>query len=127
MRRLILLGVLAALAGCGSEAPTASGPATNLLVTVDADGTGPEAPKQLRVRCDAERTDDACEDIANMPPGTWEPVKPRRVCTDIFGGPEVARVSGTLAGAPLSAKFSRQNGCEVTRWTLAAPLLDRVP
>ena len=124
-RWLLLLCLL--LAGCGADDPAgAPGPATSLLVTVDDDGRGPDAPKELRVRCDQGRVDDACEDVANMPPGAWEPVRPRQVCTDIFGGPETARVMGTLAGAHLTARFSRQNGCEIARWQLAAPLLDRV-
>ena len=124
-RWLLLLCLL--LAGCGAEHPAAApAPATNLLVTVDADGKGPDAPKALRVRCEQCSVDDTCQVVATMPPGAWKPVRPRQVCTDIFGGPETARVTGTLAGSPLAARFSRQNGCEIARWQLAAPLLDRV-
>ena len=34
-----------------------------------------------------------------------------------------ATIEGTLRGRRVSARFSRQNGCEVTRWELAKPLL----
>jgi len=48
---------------------------------------------------------------------------PTTACTEIFGGPERARVRGTLRGEPVSAEFSRVNGCEINRWDAVAPLL----
>ena len=50
----------------------------------------------------------------------------RRVCTDIFGGPQTATVEGTIRGKAVSARFARRNGCEIARWEAASPLLDRV-
>jgi len=118
MRRLILLGVLAGLAGCGNDeraaAPAPSSSATSLVITVDADGDGPKAPTQSRC------AGDACPAVSAE---AFKPVRPRQVCTDIFGGPQTATIEGTLRGRRVSARFSRQNGCEVTRWELAKPLL----
>ena len=117
-----LLGLLL-LAGCGAEsgsapAPGDSAPATVLTVTVDRDGTGPYPAKRARVNCAA----DACPTV---PAIAFEPVSKRRVCTDIFGGPETASIEGTLRGKTVSARFSRRNGCEIARWEAAAALLDR--
>jgi hypothetical protein len=116
-----LLGLLA-LAGCGAESeptPGASARSTALMVTVDPDGTGPTPAKRARVDC----PDDSCPAV---PASAFEPVSRRRVCTDIFGGPETATIEGTLRGRAVSARFSRTNGCEIARWEAASPLLDRV-
>ena len=46
------------------------------------------------------------------------------VCTQIYGGPEVATVTGTLDGEQVDATFSRENGCAVARFDAAAALWD---
>jgi hypothetical protein len=118
-----LLGLLA-LAGCGAEsgsgsAPGASAPSTVLTVIVDSDGGGPAPAKRARVSC----ADASCPKV---PASAFQPVSRRRVCTDIFGGPQTASIEGSLRGKPVSARFSRRNGCEIARWEAASPLLDRV-
>jgi hypothetical protein len=120
-RALIALSLL--VAGCGAEqAATPAGPATNLLVTVDADGTGPRAAKESRVRCE-DGSPCAADAVSAH---AFEPVNPRQACTDIFGGPQTALVTGTLRGKPVSARFRRDNGCQIARWEAAAPLLGDV-
>lgn len=37
-------------------------------------------------------------------------------CILIYGGPQVAHVTGLLRGAPVDARFSRTDGCEIRRW-----------
>jgi Subtilisin inhibitor-like len=37
-------------------------------------------------------------------------------CTEIYGGPEVAEVRGTLRGRRVLARFSRTDGCQIERW-----------
>ena len=44
-------------------------------------------------------------------------------CTQQFGGPETATVTGTLHGDEVAARFSRENGCEISRWEKVAELL----
>lgn len=44
------------------------------------------------------------------------------VCTQVYGGPETATVTGTLDGKPVDASFSRTNGCEISRFDIASPL-----
>ncbi len=46
-----------------------------------------------------------------------------RVCTEIYGGPEVATITGTVAGAPVDAHVDRTNGCGIARWDVLAPIL----
>ena len=121
MKRILpcLLGLLV-LAGCGAEPESAPAPSTVLTVTVDRDGTGPAPAKRTRVSC----PDASCPTV---PASAFQPVSRRRVCTDIFGGPETASIEGSLRGKAVSARFSRRNGCEIARWEAASPLLERVP
>jgi hypothetical protein len=45
------------------------------------------------------------------------------VCTEIYGGPQRARIVGTLVEKRLSVTFSRTNGCEIGRWNRVSPWL----
>lgn len=107
---LALLG----LAGCGAEdersAPAA---ATQLTVRVDPDGDGPKPGKEGRVRS-----------ASGLRPADFEPVPDDVACTELYGGPETATVSGTLDGRRVDARFARNNGCEIARWEKVAPLLE---
>jgi hypothetical protein len=47
------------------------------------------------------------------------------LCTDIYGGPQVAYVRGTLNGDRVWARFSRSDGCQIARWSRIAFLLRR--
>jgi len=44
------------------------------------------------------------------------------MCTQIYGGPEEARVTGTFRGRSIDARFNRVNGCEIARWNRVAVL-----
>jgi hypothetical protein len=48
---------------------------------------------------------------------------PRRACTQIYGGPETARVRGTIEGREVDRRLSRTNGCEIADWDRLALLL----
>jgi hypothetical protein len=46
-----------------------------------------------------------------------------QVCSQQFGGPQTARVTGTWAGRPVDLSLARRNGCEIAQWDALAPLL----
>lgn len=46
----------------------------------------------------------------------------RQVCTQQYGGPEVATVTGTIGEAKIDATFSREDGCAISRFDEASPL-----
>jgi len=46
----------------------------------------------------------------------FAPVPADTACTEIYGGPQTARVTGTYRGQPVHATFNRTNGCEIARW-----------
>jgi hypothetical protein len=126
--RLVLLCALLALAGCGEDAETAAPAATTeLVVRLDRDGPqGPAAAKELRVTCGDADASAACRAAERLKPRDFSPVPDNVACTEIFGGPQTARISGTLRGERVSATFSRANGCEINRWETVAPLLAEV-
>ena len=41
-------------------------------------------------------------------------------CTEIYGGPQQALVTGRFRGALVRATFNRRDGCEIDRWNRVA-------
>ena len=114
---------LAALAatGCMSRAGSdkaADGPTADLQISISIRGS--EAPTKLwTLQCppggtlpDAEA---ACSKLGQIN-DPFAPVPKGTACTQIYGGPEIADVSGTFNGEPVDTRFSRGNGCELERW-----------
>ena len=50
-------------------------------------------------------------------------VPPNQMCTQIYGGPQTARITGTWDGKAVDASLKRTNGCETARWDALRPLL----
>ncbi len=114
MRRLAALlapAVLAlALAACGddtetpvtpSATPPAAGGAADLTVEVT------EAGEPQTFTCG-----DGCDPaaVAKAIAGTKDTM---RACTEIYGGPETAHVTGTLDGKAVDVTITRNNGCGI--------------
>ena len=124
MRFSVALLVCAALiAGCGEDDEPAAqaGSLANLTVEVDPDGPDAEQPETVTVNCDAAED---CPEVDALDPKVFEPTPGTVACTQQFGGPETAKVTGTFKGDEVDAEFGRQNGCEIARWEDAAPLLE---
>jgi len=121
-RTLLCCLVLLGLCGCGAESARDEGsaPATRLTVRVDPDGKGPEPAAQSRVTCPG---DPACAAVAKLRPADFEPVPGDVACTEQFGGPQTATVTGTLDGRDVDARFARTNGCEIARWEKVSAML----
>lgn len=66
---------------------------------------------------------EACDLIAAAGRDLFAPVPGDVMCTEIYGGPEVAHVVGTVGGEPVDARFTRTNGCEIDRWDSAEALI----
>jgi hypothetical protein len=52
---------------------------------------------------------------------------PPKLCTQQYGGPQVAEVTGTFHGRQVRAVFRRTDGCEIARWNSLAALLGGTP
>jgi hypothetical protein len=128
MRLVALLACLAAVgvAGCGSSDEQAAAPPSvaDLTVTVDPDGDGAKEPHTTTVQCGTADASKACRAADGIKAKTFRPVPGNVACTEQYGGPETATVKGTLHGEAIDAKFSRVNGCEISRWEQAAGLLE---
>lgn len=143
------LAAVVSLAGCGSEdassgpvsaspttsrlspAPTSDGPVTATRLTVKVQASAKAPARTWVLNCDPPGGDHpaaqaSCQAIAKAP-DVFKPTPADRICTEIYGGPEIATVSGTWRGKPVSSKFTRLNGCEIHRWSMAGPLLGQVP
>lgn len=46
-----------------------------------------------------------------------------QACTQQWGGPQKATVTGVVDGVPVDAAFSRTNGCEISSWDAARDVL----
>lgn len=116
MRFLVALLACAALVACGEDdEPPAASSYAELTVTVQP------GDKRAEVRCGAREDSDVCRALD----AEWfEPTPGNVACTQQYGGPETATVTGTFRGEPVDAKFARRNGCEISRWEDAAPLLE---
>jgi hypothetical protein len=117
------------VAGCGdAAAPSESGgePAADLTVTLRPEG--PDGPVRRRnIKCEQlgpRAGDPACRKLAGLTAGQLAPVPSGTACTQIYGGPAVASVSGHLRGKPVDARFDLTNGCEIKRWERNRALLD---
>jgi hypothetical protein len=121
MRLVLLMVVLALVAGCGEDDEPAAPAVADLTVEVDADGPGGRAAKTATVRCDAPED---CPQVDALDPELFEPTPGDVACTQQYGGPETAKVTGTFKGEPVDAEFARRNGCEIARWEDAARLLE---
>jgi hypothetical protein len=47
-------------------------------------------------------------------------------CTQIYGGPQEALVTGRFRGKLIRARFGRKDGCEIARWNRVRFLFPRV-
>jgi len=107
--------------------PMPSGPplAADLQVTVD-DGAGNRSAFTLRCQPPAGTHPDpaaGCAGLAAAGLPAFAPTDPGVACTEIYGGPETATVTGTVSGQRVDATFSRTDGCEISRWDALAPVL----
>jgi subtilisin inhibitor-like len=101
---------------------------TALTVTFWENGSRTADRNVWTLRCNPargtiSRPANACRRFAA---GGWRlvaPVPDSAVCTEIYGGPQVARVVGFIEGRRVWARFTRQNGCQIDRWSRLSPWL----
>ena len=131
----LAIAFAAGLAACGtssseSSAPTQltittkTGSADSVLVPGDAflECGGPEGPKATGFL--GQNADAAC---AAVEQGVLTEVTKSqssgRLCSQIYGGPQTARVKGTADSNKVDLSVTRTDGCGIGDWTLLEPLL----
>jgi len=115
--RLVL--VLAAAVTLALPAAAAAPSRTDLRIRVWPDGTGGRS-KLWTLSCGPvggtlPRPARACRVLASIR-APFAPVPSDAVCSEIYGGPQVALVTGTFRGRRVWTWFRRRNGCETARW-----------
>jgi hypothetical protein len=126
MRASLVVLVLAAIVAASASAAPAS--STSLRITFWADSSKPLDRESRTLRCNPaggslSRPARACIRLLAGGVKLFAPVPKSSVCTEIYGGPQQARVVGTVKGHPVRATFSRTNGCEIARWQRISPWL----
>ncbi|SDD32720.1 SSI family serine proteinase inhibitor [Auraticoccus monumenti] len=143
---LVVLLLAACAPGAPGASPSAPGPASSpkplptpptvspspdrtagpdeLVVELD-DGSGEVVTWQLR--CDPPGGDHpdpeaACAALEGHPEAL-APVPGDRMCSQQFGGPMTATLTGTWRGDPVDSRFSLTDGCEIARWNALTGLL----
>jgi hypothetical protein len=117
---------------------TMSGASTaHLRVVVDVGlQTGPTHTEQATLRCDNDhtratgflrgRSKAACQIIRR---GVLRRVvhdqQSRRLCSQIYSGPQRARITGTVGGDGINLTITRTDGCGTTDWDRLVTLLGR--
>ena len=126
------------LAGCGSGDDSASVgdeisiAQTDLEISVWPEGKDAGDPERYTLTCpepSGTHPDPvaACQAMAQLNAADFEPVPPDAICTEIYGGPQQARLEGTFAGGqdviPVALDLSRQNGCQIDLWDRFAAIV----
>ena len=75
----------------------------------------------------AARAHTACDLVAAHKALLTSQPDPRRACTLIYGGPEMARVTGTVDGQSVDRSFQRADGCGISDWNEMKALIDPRP
>jgi len=119
-RPLLALALVLALVGCGGGTGSSSNPGSQLSVTVWPQGkTGPSTTRTLGCPGGSGTLPAALSayaKLSGLAPSVFAPVPIGTACTEIYGGPQIAEVTGTFAGKAINEAFSRDNGCEIARW-----------
>ena len=112
--------LLLAAAGCSSGGDDTVGTAarTELVIEFSRDRGAPV--ERLMLTCDPTGGDhpdaeQACADLAAAP-APFAPLPADRVCTQIYGGPQTATVTGTYRGERVRLELSRTDGCRIAQW-----------
>jgi hypothetical protein len=97
---------------------------TSLHVTVWPNGQGQTPKRSYTLRCapaggTLPHRLAACRRLALLK-APFAGVPKNIACTEIYGGPDEAVVTGRFRGALVRATFNRRDGCEIDRWNRVA-------
>jgi hypothetical protein len=114
---------LACLLATAFAAP-ASAATTKLRVQLWPDGDRTSPPRVWTLACGPvagtlPHAAAACRKLARLR-APFAPVPAGIACSQIYGGPQLARVTGRFRGVPVWATFKRTDACQTARWNRVA-------
>jgi hypothetical protein len=126
MRAALVALLIATTIVTSAAATTSAG--TSLRVTYWADSAKPASSVTWTLRCNPPqgslpRPARACRRLSAGGAKLFTPVPRDAICTQIYGGPQKARVIGTVERTRVWATFTRTNGCHISRWQGISPWL----
>jgi hypothetical protein len=135
---LLLVATLLSACGDGGTSSVAGAPASSPAAASSSAADGelvvelvPEqgaAAQTHRLSCTGEPTGDlpdlaaACTQLTGQVDPFAE-LSTDTMCTQLFGGPQTARVTGRWAGEPVDLQLSRTDGCRIAQWDRLDALL----
>jgi hypothetical protein len=137
---LLLLGLAACAspAGTGSDSDAAStSPTTDAAARADNDllialdrGDGTETERYTLVCIGAPEGDHpdpaaACAHLEGLE-DPFAPLPTDLACTEQYGGPETARITGRWHGQSVDVELARTDGCRISQWDGLGPVLPSV-
>lgn len=129
LRRILGLLCTALLTSCAT--PPAEAGWVSLSISISEDGGQQSAHYELDCRGSVlEETSTlpnalkACEFLLDNPKVLEQEFPSDQICTEIYGGPETAEISGIIAGKSVNTSLSRNNGCNIKHWDDLAVLLN---
>ena len=128
--RIIALAALLAAVGCsvGVGAPAAGSSATtDLKISYWSQGRAEVPPRKWTLRCGPAggthpQALAACRKLGTMI-SPFAPVRKDVACTDQYGGPQVALITGSFRGRTIWVLLQNRNGCEIARFKRLAFLV----
>jgi Subtilisin inhibitor-like len=126
--RWIVLAALVALLAAAAAGSAATSSVTALKIAYWPRGQESGGGTSWTLRCDPARgtlarPGVACQKLGAGGRKLFAPVPRSVACTQIYGGPDVARVIGIVDGRRVWAKFNLTNGCHIERWNRFSPWL----
>jgi hypothetical protein len=127
MRGVAVLA-LAVVALAAGSAGSAGSWTASLRIAYWEDGSGDTPDAVWTLRCNPTggtlaRPVRACRKLALGGAALFASTPPDTACTQVYGGPQRARIVGTVGGKRISTTVTRANGCEIGRWKRLSPWL----
>lgn len=118
MRVVVALAALFTALGVGASVAEAA--TSELRITYWAEGRGQGTARTWTLRCGPAggtlpRPGTACRKLAGMS-NPFAPVPEDAVCTQQYGGPQEALVTGTYRGRRVWVRLSLRDGCQIARF-----------
>ena len=134
MPKLWVFVLLLALSACGgqggdviaSEPSESRAPENELTITVRP---APDSPVEVwTLTCgppggNHPDPEAACRALTGARRDPFAPVPAGAMCSQVYGGPQTATITGTWQGRSVRASYRRTDGCEIARWDAIAAAL----